>query len=100
MINVLMIAGNTDAFSLVYFSSNNCEFKYGTPFTRIYTIKYASTATVAIIATFTRSHNTKDNGVLLYDFILCIQDVLLIAWIFSTDSISFTASILTFLLAL
>lgn len=35
MIKVLMIAGNTDAFSLVYFNSNNCEFKYGTPFTRI-----------------------------------------------------------------
>ena len=32
LVNVAMIA---TVAVLVYFNSNNCEFKYGTPFTRI-----------------------------------------------------------------
>ena len=62
MITVLMRAGTTDAFSEEYSSENRDGVMWGSPFTRMYTIRKISTAKVMTAASITRRNTTKEPG--------------------------------------
>ena len=65
IIIVLIKAGNSDPFSLVYFNANNSGLICGIPLIKIYAIKNNNTANVMIAESITRSIKINDPGVLL-----------------------------------
>ena len=54
------------------------DFRYGTPCTRIYTIKNINTVNVMIAENMTRSMTKSDPGVFKYDFAFCFNVISLL----------------------